>query len=763
VAEVRLDPQTFAVRHRIITLALWAQLPLLILVASLGGRGGIDPWGNVQAGQPAWQIWVLWGQIAAVVACAALANTPPGPRVRGLIVTTGLVLALSALLQGTHGLTDLHAYALLLIALIGLYQDWALLLWFIGGIGVHHLVFGWISPDLVFRDPSHQDRPWAFSLLYLAMALGLAAIQMTYWYFSRRAVDSSRDTGDEVEALALAMRHLSDGVAITDPEGVVVWVNPAFTRTTGHSAQEAVGRTRVGLFHGPAAHREHLTEVFDVARHGMDTEVETFTPAGRESWMHVQVFPIPSEQDPRWLVWVERDVTTRHLFEMKTQAAIRRSGNMATALSTEKSLLTSVISTIPHLVYWKDAQLRYRGANEAYLAVRRVDTELTLATRRDDQIPGPDPLDGLREIEAQVLARGEPLVDRALVLNEEDGTQRTYTVSVLPHRVSTGVIDGVIGVGADVTHVSELERQLAQTNRLETIGQVAAGIAHEINTPVQFVSDNTRFVTDVFSEVGPVIRQVTELSEGFQRVTASVTSALEHRSEVDHDAGTERTGETDPTLAVRELGELTGRLTQILGGADIVDSTEEVGLALSESLEGLDRVAKIVRAMKEFSHPGEDLADTDLNRAIESTVQVCRNEWKYVADLELDLDADLGLVPCFVGELQQVLLNMIVNASQAIAERQHRSGDTSLGKITLSTRRRDGSVEIIVSDTGVGMEADVVARAFDPFFTTKPVGKGTGQGLALARSCIVGRHEGTIHADSVPMEGTTFTITLPAP
>lgn len=754
LSEVRLDPEEFGTRHRVLALVLWLHLPVLAAVAVLGDRGGVHPFGSAPEAQPGWQVWALWGQILAVAACAALADVPVTRRGRSLMVSVGFLLSSAALVQAVGGLADLHAYCLLFVALVGLYQDWVPFLLSAVMVTLHHALLGELAPGVVFGDDTHQEHPVAFALLHAGLVLGMAVVQMVYWRFAHRAARALGVSAAEAERLALVARYTGDGVVITDPAGTVEWVNTAFTRITGHTDEDAVGRTRVSLFHGPAGHREDLAEVFVDARRGLDTEIATFTAMGRQCWMDIGVRPVPGTDEVQHLVWIERDVTARHLAEAKVQAAGRRAGSLAEALSAEKSLLTGVISTIPHLVYWKDAQLRYRGANAAYLAARGTDAELTLATRREDQLSGEDPLAPLREIETRVLARGEPVVDRTLVLTAPDGARRTLTVSVLPHRAPTGAIDGVIGVGADVTHVSELERQLAQATRLESIGQVAAGIAHEINTPVQFVSDNTRYVAEVLAELGPAVRSATGLADDLYRRLA------------DQDAGAGATGVDGApagSATDRGAGELAGQLRELLGSVEVIDTAEEVHSALTESLEGLDRVAKIVRAMKEFSHPGGKLVDTDLNRAIESTVQVCRNEWKYVADLDLDLDPELGLVPCYVGEFQQVVLNMIVNAAQAIAERQDRSGGRSTGSIRLATRRRDGAVEITISDDGIGMDEEVAGRAFDSFFTTKPIGKGTGQGLALARSCIVGRHDGTIGVESTPMVGTTFTIMLPVP
>jgi len=175
----------------------------------------------------------------------------------------------------------------------------------------------------------------------------------------------------------------------------------------------------------------------------------------------------------------------------------------------------------------------------------------------------------------------------------------------------------------------------------------------------------------------------------------------------------------------------------------------------------VERVAKIVLAMKEFSHPGTDEKKlVDINKAIESTITVSRNEWKYVAELHTDLDPNLGLVPCLASELNQVFLNIIVNAAHAIGDAiAGREG--ARGTVTIATRPVDDWCEIRISDSGCGIPKAIRHRVFDPFFTTKEVGKGTGQGLAIAHDVVVNKHQGTLAVESEVGAGTTFIIRLP--
>jgi signal transduction histidine kinase len=188
---------------------------------------------------------------------------------------------------------------------------------------------------------------------------------------------------------------------------------------------------------------------------------------------------------------------------------------------------------------------------------------------------------------------------------------------------------------------------------------------------------------------------------------------------------------------------------------------DEIPKAVQETLGGVERVANIVRAMKEFSHPGSaEKVLTDINKALQNTVTVASNEWKYVADLQLDLDASLPMLPCLPGELNQVFLNMIVNAAHAIEE-VSKDGNAGKGVIKVSTACNNGWAVIRIADSGAGIPEKLRSKIFDPFFTSKSVGKGTGQGLAIANNIIVDKHSGKISFESEVGKGTTFLIQLP--
>jgi len=270
------------------------------------------------------------------------------------------------------------------------------------------------------------------------------------------------------------------------------------------------------------------------------------------------------------------------------------------------------------------------------------------------------------------------------------------------------------GITLDVTRQKKLELELRQAQKLESVGRLASGVAHEINTPIQFVSDSVHFVREAIGDLSLVLQKYRD---------------------------------GDPDVAQAEAD------------ADLPYLLENIPKALDRSLDGLSRVAVIVRSMKEFAHPDQtEMTSVDLNQAINSTLVIARNEYKYVAKVETDL-GELPAVTCHGGDINQVILNIVVNAAHAIGDVVR--GTDRMGRITVQTRRDGDSIVIRIGDTGGGIPDTIRDRVFDPFFTTKAVGQGTGQGLAIARAVIVEKHCGDLTFESEADHGTTFVIRLP--
>jgi len=282
-------------------------------------------------------------------------------------------------------------------------------------------------------------------------------------------------------------------------------------------------------------------------------------------------------------------------------------------------------------------------------------------------------------------------------------------------------VKGVVVRLRDITTRRHLEIELRHAQKLESVGQLAAGIAHEINTPLQFIGDNVRFLTDAFADLATLVpgAQVSDSGDADGDGPAPATSKV-----------------------------------------DLAFLIDEIPQALAETLEGTQRVQVIVRAMKAFGHPGgEEKVPADINEAVENTVVVAGSEIKQVADVELVLAEDLPPTWCLLGDINQVLLNLIVNAAHAIGEAN--TGSARRGVITIRTRSDGEFLAIDIQDTGAGIPPEIADRIFDQFFTTKPVGKGTGQGLSLAHTLIHDRHGGTITFSTDPGAGTTFTVRIP--
>lgn len=280
---------------------------------------------------------------------------------------------------------------------------------------------------------------------------------------------------------------------------------------------------------------------------------------------------------------------------------------------------------------------------------------------------------------------------------------------------------------SEIAQRKHIELELRLTQKLEAVGQLAAGIAHEINTPIQYIGDSVHFLKSAFEDLQTLIDRCLEGCEVLAQQPGCAKWAI----------------------AIKEAEE----------SADLDYLRENAPSAFTRTLEGISHVTSIVRAMKEFAHPDQrEKSLSDLNKAILTTLIVARNEYKYIADVETVL-GELPPVLCYLNDLNQVFLNLVINAAHAISEVTEEGARR--GKITITTQLDGDWVEIAIADTGCGIPEAIRDRVYDPFFTTKAVGKGTGQGLAIARSIVVDKHQGALYFDSAPEQGTTFYIRLP--
>ena len=403
-------------------------------------------------------------------------------------------------------------------------------------------------------------------------------------------------------------------------------------------------------------------------------------------------------------------------------------------LKRRNALLDSIFENIPTMVFLKDAAelrfVRFNRAGEELLGLGRD----ALIGKNDYDFFPKEQADAFVRKDREVLASG------GVADVQEEPLQTARGETRILHTRKVAVLNGegkpeyLLGISEDVTARKEAEAEKERLNAqvhhfhlMESIGQLAAGIAHEINTPVQFVGDNLQFMKEAYRDFQGLARKVRELAES-------------------------------PKGSAAEMSEL---LRSAMKEADLDYLEREVPKALEQSQEGVRRVARIVMAMKEFSHPqgGEEKVAFDVNKALENTITVARNEWKYVADLRTRFDPDLPLVEGCPGEINQVFLNLIINAAQAIAEKQAGTGER--GAIDVETRVDGEFAEIRITDTGTGIAEANRPHIFKLFFTTKPVGKGTGQGLALAYQTVVAKHGGTLTFETEEGKGTAFIVRLP--
>ncbi|MBL9167490.1 MAG: PAS domain S-box protein [Verrucomicrobiales bacterium] len=443
-------------------------------------------------------------------------------------------------------------------------------------------------------------------------------------------------------------------------------------------------------------------------------EISALRRDGKEFPVELSISPIQVGEGFCFSAFL-RDITARR----EAEELLRRSRD-------ETELLLASLPAVVIVVDTRGQVVRWNPAAEHLFAIKASE----VVGKHFFDAPIKWKWNLLRQAVIDCFAHSHPIELANVAFEKPNGKDGCLQLILSPSRQNDAAGLNFIVLGIDMTDHRLLEGQLRQAQKMESIGQLAAGIAHEINTPTQFIGDNLRFLKDGFSDLG------------------SVVACLERMLQEAAAGGSISASELDAARTAVEQADLT----YLMG---------EIPKAINQSLDGTDRVAKIVRAMKEFSHPSVDeRKPIDLNRSIESTLTVARNEWKYVADLVLELGSDLPPVPCFPGDFNQVVLNLVVNAAHAIAETPAvKSGGK--GKITVRTFLVDGWVEIQIQDTGMGIPAAIKDRIFDPFFTTKEVGKGTGQGLFIVHAVVSEKHGGRISFESTVGVGTTFKVQLP--
>jgi PAS domain S-box-containing protein len=503
-----------------------------------------------------------------------------------------------------------------------------------------------------------------------------------------------------------------------------VRVNRTFEELIGYREPEVLGRDDYELFPAQAAtFRDEDTRA--LAQGQVDIAAHPVTAAdGSRLWLHtIKVGIRDADGTPWYVLGYAEDVTESHV--------------AGEALRESEERFRSLLANLPGAVY----RCRNDGIWTMEFVSQGIEDIVGYASsefegnaeREFVNVIHPDDRQHVEDTISHAVERRQPFVVEYRVLHADGSTRwvRENGRGAIDPDGRVRLLDGLI-LDVDDRKRAEAERDrmevdLRLAHKLEAVGQLAAGIAHEINTPVQFVGDTVSFVKDAVEDL---LRLV-----GCYRDVCGAAAG----------------GPVDPAM----LEQVAAMEREI----DLEYLEERLPKSFERAFDGIDRVTKIVKGMKGFARVDQrEPEPADLNQAIRDTVVVARNEWKYVADLELDL-GELPPVVCHVGDLNQVFLNLIVNAAHAIEETRQ-EGDP-LGTIRIKTATRDdGAVTITLADTGPGIPEAIRGRVFDPFFTTKEVGKGTGQGLAMARS-IVDRHGGSLSFESKTGHGTVFTITLP--
>ena len=488
-------------------------------------------------------------------------------------------------------------------------------------------------------------------------------------------------------------------------------VNEMFIRSSGLSREEIIGRTseELQLFDDPQD-RERL--VAQVRKQGfaycMCMRLRMKGGDIRDGLISSQLIQLHGE--PHLLSTIA-DVTEHQRIEDEVRSA--------------RAFLDSSINAIGDPIFVRDEMRRFVLVNDA-LCTHASRSRESLLGKVGDDLFTQEQAAANQKVDLDVLETGIERVNEAPILALSGREARTIVTRKTRYIDPSGK-RFLVCVVRDITERKRLELELGQARKLEAVGQLAAGIAHEINTPTQYVGDGVHFLKEAF--------------DGYRRLAGQYRRAVE-------------------VLAAAGGQEaLIGEIRETEQDIDLPYLEANVPGSFSSCEDGISRISTIVRAMKAFAHPDrKEKAPADLNQALQTTLAIARNEYKYVAEVTTEL-GDLPAVLCHVGELNQVFLNLIVNAAHAIGDVVGTRGGK--GTIRIRTSRDVDMVRIDIADTGAGIPEAIRYRIFDPFFTTKEVGKGTGQGLAIARSTVVTKHHGSLSFETEVGKGTTFTIRIP--
>ena len=518
-----------------------------------------------------------------------------------------------------------------------------------------------------------------------------------------------RELTERNQLFEVITENAADMIAVTDCAGNQLYNSPAYQTVLGYSLEELKATSSVEQIH--PEDRQRVREAAEKARltgRGERLEYRIRHKNGTWRTMESVATAIPNEAGQvEKLVIVNRDITERE----RAEETKNRSDQLFRSIAENSADLIAVVDKDGHRIYNNPTYERLLGYTQEELK----------HTVSFQQIHPDDRPMVTRAAERALKTGVGQIVEYRM--QRKDGTYVTLESHGSFIRDSRGEIEASVISARDISD----RRMAMQNEKLSAIGQLAAGIAHEINTPVQYVSDNIAFLSDIWNQIDAAMAFCLAPAH------ASVTS------------------DSRPSGAVTSAGppEEWDWLRQ------------EVPKAISQSLEGIRRMSKILGAMRRFSHTGGgEREQVDLNEALDATLTIVQNQIKHIADVQTDYQTNLPRLECYADEMNQVFLNLIVNATHAIREASKKQA-RERGKLTIRTRQIDDDVQIEIQDNGTGIPLPACARIFEPFFTTKQVGEGTGQGLAICHDIVVRKHHGNIWFDTELDRGTTFFIRIP--
>lgn len=536
----------------------------------------------------------------------------------------------------------------------------------------------------------------------------------------RRLAETSQSLKESEKFAHLLLESAGEGICGIDEDSNITFVNPAAAEMLGFNSSELIGQpitrltdddTCVSLPRKGNKPGHHFPEKKD----GVPIATTFTRKDGKMIPVELTSTYIQENGISVGRVFTFRDITER----MQAETDLRESEEKFRQIVEQtQEVLCLMSSDSTQIVYISPSYEKIWGQTCASLYSK--------PTSWHDSIY----LDDQHRVQSAFLNKarhGEEYTEEFRIVRP-DGSICWILDHCFPIRDANGNLKHIAWFAKDISERKQMETELRLAQKLEAVGQLAAGIAHEINTPAQYVGDNIDFLENSLSEmVG-----ITDICAKYCQAAIS--------------------GPVSPETAEQAQA--------ALDNADLCYIIEEAPKALAQSKEGIQQISKIVQAMKAFSHPGgEHMEYTDLNSLIKNTATVTRSEWKFVADIVFDLDPTAPKVRCHPQAIGQVILNLIVNASHAIRDTIDQAPG-EMGQITISTARSDEEVRICVADTGPGIPEAIQHKIFDPFYTTKGVGVGTGQGLSLARTTIVDGHGGTLDFQTIKGQGTQFFVRL---